>query len=357
MDTLTQIIRRARQGQSNEEAADAFWAEFEGLIRVFGETVPVIVACWLGSKVPRYTWKKGVTDKLDDYRLNVIREAFVEGGNLAALLGKESHNLCVIDFDRNDLVEPFLALNPAFASTFRTRGSKGAAFWFFAENEHYPNQVKRFEIDGDSAGTGEFRGAELATFFGLNKAREEYQWLVDAPVIRFDYSAINWPPNWRFVTARERVKATDADGNPIERKPFSGKPGEVDWDSIRELTENNDGDICDGLVAKYWPEAKWDGREWRCANIGGDKRRNRGSFYLTTDGFAGDFDGSYPRTTIITAIFSKERLAATGEKVTLRDFLDTIKTATGIDFSPKKRPFSNPGRGYRKRFGRRRTKC
>jgi hypothetical protein len=334
MNKIREIIHKARR-EGNSEAEDVLLADFEALVRVFGNPPPVIVACQLGSKVPRYPWKKGVTDLYDEYRISKIKEALLDGGNLAALLGKESHHLCVIDFDRDDLIAPFLSLNPAFSATLRTRGSKGAAFWFFAENEHYPASVKRFEIDGESAGTGEFRGAQLATFFGLNKARKEYQRLVNAPVFQFDYSAIVWPPNWRFVSKRERVKATDASGAPIEHKPFSGKPGEVDWDTIQEMTENNDGDINEGLVARYWPEATWDGREWRCANIGGDKPRNKGSFYLTTDGFAGDFDGSYPRTTTIKAIFSGERRAATGEKVTLSDFLQTIKDATGIDFLPK----------------------
>jgi hypothetical protein len=318
MNKIQEIIHKARR-EGNSEAADVFLDEFGALIRVFGETAPVIVACRLGESMPRYPYKKGVTDIFDDYRLGIIKQAFLEGGNLAILLGRESKHLYVIDFNNDDLIETFIDLNQTFSSTHRSRGSRGQPFWFYAENEHYPAAVKRFEVDGNSAGTGEFRGAELATFFGLSpKTRKEYRRLVDAPVIHFDYSVLVWPPNWRFLSARERIMATDASGNPVERKPFSGKPGEVDWDSIRELTENNDSDINDGLVAQYWPEAKWDGREWRCANIGGDKPRNKGSFYLTTDGFAGDFDGSYPRTTIIKAIFSGERAKIFG-KVTLSD--------------------------------------
>src|ERR1700741_5153373 len=137
INKIQEIICKANRGGYNEEAADVFWAEFSALIRVFGETGPVIVALRLGESMPRYPYKKGVTDIFDDYRLGLIKQAFLEGGNLAILLGRESSNLCVIDFDRDDLIEPFLALNPAFCATLRTRGSRGAAFWFYAENEDY----------------------------------------------------------------------------------------------------------------------------------------------------------------------------------------------------------------------------
>jgi hypothetical protein len=223
----TEERSRARELRKHElaEAKQAFLAEFLPILEPFGERPPVLVACERGGKKPRYPWKKGVTDLLDDYRLSVIRDAFIDGGNLAVILGEESHNLCDIDFDRDDLIDTFLALNPAFRDTFRTRGSKGAAFWFFAENEHYPHSVKRFEIGGVSVGTGEFRGAQLVTFFGIGAKGSPYEILVDEPAITFDYSKIVWPGNWKFVTTRDRWR--DPHGETIARKPFSGKPGDV----------------------------------------------------------------------------------------------------------------------------------
>ena len=44
------------------------------------------------------------------------------------------------------------------------------------------------------------------------------------------------------------------------------------------MTRVNDGDINEVLVTEFWPGAKWNGKEWRCADISGREPKNKGSF-------------------------------------------------------------------------------
>jgi hypothetical protein len=119
----------------------------ELLKNLFPEGLPLLVACIKGTKKPVVKWGKLTEKKCeeDDGYWPAIKRAIEEGGNIAVKLGPASDNLCVIDFDDDDLVAPFLEANPAFAETLCTRGSKGCSFWFYVIDE-YPQEVKRIHI-------------------------------------------------------------------------------------------------------------------------------------------------------------------------------------------------------------------
>jgi hypothetical protein len=104
----------------------------ELLKSLFPEGAPLLVPCRKGTKKPVVKWGK-LTEKSceeDDGYWAAIKRAIEEGGNIAVKVGPASGNLCVIDFDDDDLVTPFLEANPLFTETLCTRGSKGCSFWF-----------------------------------------------------------------------------------------------------------------------------------------------------------------------------------------------------------------------------------
>ena len=47
----------------------------------------------------------------------------LETGNVGVLLGEPSAGLCAFDFDADGGEQPFVAVNPMLASSFRTQGA------------------------------------------------------------------------------------------------------------------------------------------------------------------------------------------------------------------------------------------
>ena len=82
-----------------------------------------LVPCERGTKKPLLTYAERpfASTKSDAYR------ALFEVGNsnIAVYLGKASGGLCAIDFDGDEDLATFLAVNPKLSSSLRSRGSRG----------------------------------------------------------------------------------------------------------------------------------------------------------------------------------------------------------------------------------------
>ena len=84
-----------------------------------------------GTKAPtRSKWQKltFASTQTPAYQRS-LSNAFAIGVSL----GEASQNLCSIDFDDDNALETFLALNPLLKSTLRTRGQRGANLWIIIE--------------------------------------------------------------------------------------------------------------------------------------------------------------------------------------------------------------------------------
>src|SRR6185436_11235109 len=100
---------------------------------LLGEDV-FFVPCERGTKKPlvTYTERPFEATKSEAYRaLFEVREA-----NIAVYLGKASGGLCAIDFDRDEDLAAFLALNPKLANTTHSRGSRGGMLWLRMAGEY-----------------------------------------------------------------------------------------------------------------------------------------------------------------------------------------------------------------------------
>jgi hypothetical protein len=298
----------------------------ELLGNLFPEGLPLLVPCVKGTKKPVVKWGK-LTEKSceeDEGYWSALKRAIQEGGNLAVKVRPASRNLCVIDFDDDALVKPFLELNPAFNATLCTRGSKGCSFWFYVVDE-YPQEVRRIHVLDRSDGTGEWRGGKgISILWGVHPKGMEYQRLNETPPRKIAFAEIKWPKGWKLEKA--------------ERKFVK-----IDWDRFNEMLENEDGDVVQLLVEKYFEGAVWNENEkrWRCANIGGDPPTDEGSFTIRRNGRCNEWDGDWPGREgegIVKVICSEARAKLTGEEWITEEEVFTFLKEGGEDFFTPDRP-------------------
>ena len=174
----------------NEEKQQNVGTETDGRIQHLrsrlGDGV-VLVPVPPGQKGPTQPgWNKATIERMNDpaylAELNV--------SNIGVLLGKASGNLCSIDIDRDEDVEPFLELNPRLQPSLRTKGSRGANIWVRVAGD-YPKLTK---IPNGCGDWGEWRADGGQTIIdGLHPNGNRYTRLVDAPPVEIAYNDIKWP--------------------------------------------------------------------------------------------------------------------------------------------------------------------
>jgi phage/plasmid-associated DNA primase len=160
--------------------------KFEALL---GDDV-FFVPCEWGTKKPlvTYTNRPFESTRSDAYR------AVLNGSetNIAVYLGKASGGLCAIDFDRDEDMTAFLAVNPKLAATTRSRGSRGGMVWLRVQGE-FPESCnpehKRFEWRADR---------RLSTIYGRHPNGMDYTLTVDAPPVALTFADIVWPDDWEL---------------------------------------------------------------------------------------------------------------------------------------------------------------
>lgn len=165
-------------------------SKFEALL---GSDV-FFVPCEWGTKKPlvTYTDRPFESTRSDAYR------AVLNGSetNIAVYLGKASGGLCAIDFDRDEDMTAFLAVNPKLAATTRSRGSRGGMVWLRVQGE-FPESCnpehKRFEWRADR---------RLSTIYGRHPNGMDYTLTVDAPPVALTFAEIVWPDDWELPWQR-----------------------------------------------------------------------------------------------------------------------------------------------------------
>ena len=108
---------------------------------------------------------------------------------IGVLLGSESGHLCSIDFDEDEALAEFLALNPALEPSLRTTGKRGANIWLKLRDA-YPSTFK-MRRNGNPA--GEWRADRSQTIItGRHPEGGEYKVTVNAPPMLVAFKEINW---------------------------------------------------------------------------------------------------------------------------------------------------------------------
>ena len=196
----------------NDSPLDKFTAQL-------GDDV-FFVPCERGTKKPLLTY---VERPFESTKTDAYRAVFAETkSNIAVYLGQASGGLCAIDFDADEDLAAFLAINPKLEATTRSRGSRGGMVWLRIQGE-YPESCnpehKHFEWRADH---------RLSTIYGRHPNGMDYTLLVDAPPVTVAFADIIWPKDWELpwvgAAEREALAALARDyGQPF----YTNKDGRV----------------------------------------------------------------------------------------------------------------------------------
>jgi phage/plasmid-associated DNA primase len=158
------------------------------LVSLLGDDV-VLVWVPKGDKGPKWTgWQKTGIKMMQDSRY--LRN-LGSGHNIAVLTGAPSGGLCSIDIDDDAAVEPFLALNPALATTLRSRGRRGCNLWVRVTGDFPPYATLR---KADGSAWGEWRATGVCTMIhGVHPAGMDYVRQPEVPPVAIPFEEIVWP--------------------------------------------------------------------------------------------------------------------------------------------------------------------
>jgi len=170
------------------------------LYSLFGPCA-VLLAVHKGTKKPVASdWQHITVNATRNPKYQAELESCItREGNIGVVLGPASGSLVSIDLDRDELVTPFLAINPMLAATTRTRGKRGCNFFVFIKpGTRYPNSKATYAIrDKDGVKCGEWRcgggdkGAQTIVF-GLHPDGPHYQIEVEAPPVTISFDELQW---------------------------------------------------------------------------------------------------------------------------------------------------------------------
>jgi phage/plasmid-associated DNA primase len=159
------------------------------LTALLGDDV-FFVPCEWGTKKPLVTY---VERPFEGTKTEAYRAVFgTQEVNVAVYLGKASGGLCAIDFDADEDLAAFLAINPKLANTTRSRGSRGGMLWVRIQGEYAEScspDHKHFEWRADR---------RLSTIYGRHPAGMDYTLIVESPPVSLAFSEILWPEDWEL---------------------------------------------------------------------------------------------------------------------------------------------------------------
>ncbi len=173
--------------------------------QLLGEAAYFVPCAW-GTKQPLVTY---VERPFEGTKSAAYQAAFgATETNIAVYLGKASGGLCAIDFDVDEDLAAFLAINPALGATLRSRGSRGGMVWVRVSGE-FPKSCKskRFEWRADG---------NLSTVYGRHPKGMDYTLVVDAVPMTVTFDSIVWPDDWERPWQEDaQAKLKAAYGEPV----------------------------------------------------------------------------------------------------------------------------------------------
>ena len=184
------------------------------------------VPCHPGTKMPAvtYTQRPFEATQTPAYRFALASGEF----NIAVYLGQMSGGLCALDFDQDEDLAAFLAVNPTLAATTRSCGSRGGMVWLRVEGE-FPASctTKHFEWRANG---------RLSTIFGRHPKGMDYTILVEAAPVAVAFADVQWPDGWELPW----VGAAGRDAAEALAREY-GQP----------FYTNKDGKV-NGINERYW---------------------------------------------------------------------------------------------------------
>ena len=219
--STTEIYKLRGTASARAEYQDYFFRELDRevapLLELLGSEALLIPEVY-GEKRPRLRgWNRLAHASLDNYYFRMLEASVIEGGNLGVLLGEPSGNLCTVDLDRAEALEPFLDKNPRLRETLSSTGSGvGAQFWMRIRGYYIPKVLKISVTEhlakkyggvakNPDTGTydiGEWRGGQKSTIWGRHSSGKDYEILTRKKPIEVTMEEILLPVGWRLRLIR-----------------------------------------------------------------------------------------------------------------------------------------------------------
>ncbi len=170
------------------------------------------VPCEWGTKKPLVTYVERPFASTKSEAYGAIFER--EPTNIAVYLGKASGGLCSIDFDSDEDLVAFLAVNPGLEATTRSRGSRGGMVWVRIKGD-YPESCnpdhRHFEWRADN---------RLSTIYGRHPKGMDYQLVVAATPVTVPFSEIIWPEGWELPWVNKAIEDAEDKLRQTYGEPF-----------------------------------------------------------------------------------------------------------------------------------------
>jgi phage/plasmid-associated DNA primase len=192
-------------------------APVEHIIELLGDAV-FLVPCEWGTKKPLVTY---VERPFEGTKTPAYRALFDNPEtNIAVYLGAASGGLCAIDFDRDEDLAAFMAVNPKMEFTTQSRGSRGGMVWIRIQGE-YP--------ESGNAKNFEWRASRrLSTIYGRHPKGMDYQLVADQPPLAIPFEELVWPDGWELPwVAKASEAAAEALAKEYGQPFYTNKEGQV----------------------------------------------------------------------------------------------------------------------------------
>lgn len=148
--------------------------------------------------------------------------------NIGIVLGEPSSGLISIDFDAEEPLAEFLALNPMAVGTLRTKAVRGCNLWFRIKGEYPPLTILKKEdrIFAEWRSTG-----GLTVIAGIHPSGEHYISNNKSP-LKINFNELKWPlgVEWKHPTSPNSSELLNAASlnseylNPCNTESLHNKP-------------------------------------------------------------------------------------------------------------------------------------
>lgn len=224
-----------------------------------------------GTKKPRdKNWQEITLEDMTPLYLRKLQ------GNVGVSLGNASDGLHSIDCDEEATFKRLLELNPAFAKTLQSRGSRGGNFWLRIEGEA-PKTGHYFRLPkGKGSRLGEWRGTGSQTvIYGKHPDGMDYRNNGKRP-ITMKFSDIIWPDDWWLpwqhheepsATSKEGQSARQSKNREVVETMLMSIPPRPDYDlwlKISAAVRNSLGSDEQAIeMLKAWSPEEEDGEYYK----------------------------------------------------------------------------------------------
>ena len=214
------------------------------LQNVFG---PCVFLKWpRGVKGDKRRWKHLTLDDMSPKYLSDIMD-----GNTGIALGQDSNGLCAIDLDDDDLVQPFLKVNPWAANTTITKGARGCQIWVRIKGGYPPSAA--LKRNGKKCGEWRADGCQSIIPPSVHPdTGNYYNFIKMLPVVELSYNEINFLPLLQIGTDKAQIDtdSTDTTEYICNHNPSLSVP------ICREEIDSDDELYYRDLVAPFVPTEK-----------------------------------------------------------------------------------------------------